>query len=82
MKAEGLQILVTEREGVCRWCGCTDVDGCAEGCGWANARHTLCTACVNLDRDMRSVRGRRQVADLYRVGEDEDAIATARRRRG
>jgi hypothetical protein len=38
--------------GVCQICGCTD-DDCrqciqrtGESCAWANAEHTLCTACV------------------------------------
>jgi hypothetical protein len=33
-------------EGVCRRCGCTDDRACDGGCGWADAHHTLCTACV------------------------------------
>lgn len=32
--------------GICRDCGCTDEDGCPEGCSWANAEHTLCSSCV------------------------------------
>lgn len=35
-----------EPEGVCRECGCTDEWGCDGGCSWANAKHTLCSACV------------------------------------
>lgn len=66
---DGIQIVITEQPGTCRWCGCTDDQGCAEGCGWANARHTLCTSCVNLDRDVRSVRGRRHLAERIRVAE-------------
>lgn len=31
--------------GVCRACGCTQEDGCPEGCGWA--AEDLCTACVD-----------------------------------
>lgn len=31
--------------GICRACGCTQQDGCAEGCGWA--AEDLCTACVD-----------------------------------
>lgn len=30
--------------GVCRVCGCSQNDACAEGCGWA--AEDLCTACV------------------------------------
>lgn len=37
----------------CRWCRCTYFDPCPEGCGWANREHTLCTACVNVDREWR-----------------------------
>jgi len=34
--------------GVCRVCGCTDQDGCWEGCYWADDSHTLCSACVGV----------------------------------
>lgn len=37
--------------GRCRWCGCSHFYPCPGGCGWANARQTLCTACVNVDRE-------------------------------
>jgi hypothetical protein len=60
-----LEIVIPERDGVCRWCSLSDRDGAA----WANARHTLCTACVSLDRDARTVHGRRRIADRYRLVE-------------
>jgi hypothetical protein len=31
--------------GCCRRCGCVDRYGCAQGCHWANADETLCSAC-------------------------------------
>ena len=34
-------------EDMCRECGCTDIFGCAGGCSWVNASHTLCTRCAN-----------------------------------
>jgi hypothetical protein len=34
--------------GICMVCGCTDAEGCDEGCGWANAKRTICTACAEL----------------------------------
>lgn len=30
--------------GVCRYCGCTDALGCAEGCWWIDEEHTVCSA--------------------------------------
>jgi hypothetical protein len=42
--------------GICRFCGCTDERGCnlaawprQIGCGWADRRHTACTAPKCLD---------------------------------
>lgn len=32
--------------GTCLVCGCTDDYACDPPCSWANANHTLCTACV------------------------------------
>jgi hypothetical protein len=43
---------VNFQSGICRKCGCTDLDcsGCVKRtgfpCRWANASHTLCSACV------------------------------------
>ena len=39
------------KPGTCTVCGCTDESGCLEGCGWANAEHTLCDSlvCVLVD---------------------------------
>lgn len=31
--------------GTCSKCGCTEDQACPEGCAWANAEQTLCTAC-------------------------------------
>jgi hypothetical protein len=78
--SDAFTITIPERQGVCRWCGCTDAHGCDEGCTWANARHTLCTSCVNLDRDMRNPRGRRHVADVYRTNELMSTSVRTRRK--
>lgn len=32
--------------GICRYCGCTDEEGCPEGCSWANEGETVCSSCV------------------------------------
>lgn len=32
--------------GWCQKCGCSEYEPCEGGCGWANAQHTICTACV------------------------------------
>lgn len=34
------------KHGVCSICGCTEDNPCPQGCSWANAEHTLCSACV------------------------------------
>lgn len=38
--------------GICQFCRCTDMNGCPEGCSWANRSHTVCTmeTCVDLAR--------------------------------
>lgn len=45
--------------GWCRWCGCTYERACPQGCGWANANHTLCTACVHVDTEWRRLKSTR-----------------------
>jgi hypothetical protein len=30
----------------CRVCGCTEVDACADGCGWVQGEADLCTTCA------------------------------------
>lgn len=34
--------------GVCRSCGCTDLEACVGGCYWADDTRTLCSNCSNL----------------------------------
>lgn len=46
--------------GCCRWCGCTYEDPCPGSCGWANADQTLCTACVDVDREWRRLTASRK----------------------
>jgi len=46
-----------KRKGICSICGCTHESPCDEGCGWANVKQTLCTACEPLspaERDRRT----------------------------
>lgn len=62
-----IQVLL--RPGRCRWCQCTETTPCEDGCAWANRQQTLCTACVGVDRQMRTVRGRREVALLVQESE-------------
>jgi hypothetical protein len=33
----------------CRVCGCTDEHGCDDGCEWADAEHTICSNCVDVE---------------------------------
>lgn len=57
-------IYLTQAPGRCRWCRCTEYEPCANGCGWANREQTLCTECVPLDRAMKNVPGRRELAEF------------------
>lgn len=37
---------MTNRPGVCRFCGCSDFSPCPYGCAWANPVHTVCSSCA------------------------------------
>jgi hypothetical protein len=64
-----LTIRIKEEGGRCRLCGCTDEYACPGGCSWANQQQTLCSACVPLDRALRTVAGRRLLADFVQEHE-------------
>ena len=66
-----MKLTIPETSGRCRWCGCTDEAGCALGCSWANRSHTLCSACVELDRSIRTRGGRSQLAHALQEYEFE-----------
>jgi len=55
---------LVNRAGQCRWCQCTEERPCANGCSWANRALTLCSECVPLDAAMKSVKGRRELAEF------------------
>lgn len=47
------ELLESSQERSCVWCGCTDSNACAGGCGWA-FKHTatltgVCTQCVGTE---------------------------------
>jgi len=69
---------IGQRPGVCRWCGCTNDHACDAGCSWANRERTLCSACVPLDRALRTVAGRIELAKCLQEG---GFLAMQRRRR-
>jgi hypothetical protein len=71
-------IRIPEKPGVCRICRCTEFDPCEGGCGWANAMQTLCTACVDVDKALRTIDGRRELRDALYEHERARAIALAR----
>ena len=56
--------VITNRAGQCRWCKCTELNACANGCTWANREQTLCSECVPLDTAMKTTAGRREVAEF------------------
>jgi hypothetical protein len=53
-----------KRKGICYVCGCTEFDACDEGCGWANLKKTLCTACVALSPAERLAKKADAVSEL------------------
>jgi len=53
-----------EHVGICRWCRCTDINACPAGCSWANRERTLCSCCVSLDKALRTIEGRRELAEF------------------
>lgn len=57
-------IYLTQTPGRCRWCRCTDDNACGAGCSWVNYDRTLCSECVPLDRAMKNVPGRRELAEF------------------
>jgi hypothetical protein len=72
-------IYLTQTPGRCRWCRCTHYEPCANGCGWANREQTLCTECVPLDRAMRNVPGRRELAEFLQESDfARDRVARLR----
>jgi hypothetical protein len=78
-----MKLTIRETPGRCRWCDCTDDNGCAEGCSWVNPAHTLCSACGDLDRLVRTRGGRAQLATALQEFDREALLAPVppRRRR-
>lgn len=74
-------IYVTQTPGRCRWCRCTEYDPCAGGCAWSNLQRTVCTECVPLDRALRTVPGRRALAQFVQAfgGHPRQGLAAATR---
>ena len=70
-----LTIRVSLTPGICRWCRCTYERPCANGCGWADRAQTLCTACVPLDKTLRTASGRRELAEFLQEAEFEALLS-------
>jgi len=69
--------------GICQVCGCTDADGCPEGCSWANAGHSLCSVCKPLGFLDRLQKRDSAVAGLrLRLAGGFDAVRELRSRGG
>jgi hypothetical protein len=73
--------------GTCQWCGCQQATPCPGGCGWANAAQTLCTACVDVEREwQQQVRKptnmRRAFFRGFMVGADDPRAEEYRYSRG
>lgn len=52
------------RKGICMVCGCTELDACPDGCGWANLKKTLCTSCEPLSGLERETKKQIAMQDL------------------
>lgn len=39
--------------GRCRICGCTDLEGCPDGCAWSDREHTLCSICHHMIDELK-----------------------------
>ena len=63
--------------GVCRWCGCTYGNPCANGCAWADRAQTLCTECAPLDQAVQTKAGRRQLAEFIQEHVEGGAMPVA-----
>ena len=60
--------------GRCMVCGCTDHWGCAVGCWWVDAGHTLCSRCAdNMAVLALALRGRTE-SDAVLIGYGKDAL--------
>lgn len=77
-----MKVTIPEHVGTCRWCGCSELHGCAVGCSWANRQGTLCSECVELDRLVRSAAGRRTIAEAWQDGEAMSLSRAPARRTG
>lgn len=55
--------------GRCRWCGCTERDPCPAGCAWYDRPGTLCTSCAPFDKQIRTEKGRQDIARRWQGAE-------------
>ena len=55
-----------KRKGICSVCGCTDNEGCGEGCTWFDLNHSLCSVCWQLSAAQRLRKRDAALADLER----------------
>lgn len=53
-----------KRKGICSVCACIAEEACRGGCGWANVKQTLCTACAPLAPAERQERTQEALEDL------------------
>lgn len=53
-----------KKQGICSVCGCTDQEGCPEGCSWANDARTICSACIDLSEEEREEKRTDAFAEL------------------
>lgn len=69
MKKREIIVRVPLQPGRCRWCGCTDENGCANGCTWWTSDYTLCSECAPFDAAIRTRRGRAALLDVVHDAE-------------
>lgn len=49
-------MLTITRPGRCRYCRCTDLRACDEGCAWLDKEHTVCNSLPCVERFQNKVR--------------------------
>lgn len=53
--------------GRCRFCGCTDLRGCPEGCWWVNTPRTVCSSCEDVQRAWLELAPKHRLPNMTRA---------------
>lgn len=68
--------------GRCRFCGCTQLNACPEGCWWINRAETVCSSCDDVEAAWRQQQCRPpNMTRAFAHGYFEGLIETASNRK-